>query len=71
MRAIEITMHLTVLSKHVLVYLFLELLFFDEVVFAAVYLALSGSTGCITNAQLEYFGVFLEQVSYDSAFACA
>lgn len=62
MRTIEITMHFTVLRKDILLNLLLEFLTLHKVVFSAMDLTLPGPAGCVTDAKLEYFWVFLEQV---------
>lgn len=61
MRSIVISMHFAILSKHVLLYLLLEFLLGDEVVFPPVDFALSGPTCGIADAQFEQVGVFGEQ----------
>lgn len=60
MGAIEVTMHLTVLSKDILLNFLLEFLLSHKVVLASMHLPLPWSASGVADAQLEHFWIFFQ-----------
>jgi hypothetical protein len=60
--AVEVVVHLAVLSEHILFDLLFEFVLLHKVVLPAVDFALPGPAGGVADTELENGGVFLQQV---------